>query len=211
MSHRGCVASSCNYLEISAIGGNLVSNETIRAVACAARNELRLPFAALSLGSSEFSCTTSLFIRDVMVMPQTFAPCAVTAAGKDVCVIPQLPLEHEDSGSAAVLRSYAGCPVFDRESHCVGVFYVMNTKPCRFSPAGVAQLRVYTQLIANHIEILRRFGIDGPDPSPREIVCRADRVARQGRHNEARRLITLAYTAHDIACLRRRQQTSTLS
>ncbi len=209
MSDRGWVATPTTYLEMSAISGSLLQNLRLREIVRSAGRDMRLPFAALSLGSTHFSLRLSLYVREALVAPEDFSLCIMTAARVDVFTQPSLDTGMQQKTGTDQLRSYAGCAVPDRDGRCIGVFYVMDRKPRRFCKATLDTLRTYTHLVASQIEILRRFGLSAPEPSPHDIISRAGQIASEGDQQEARRLVALAYAAHDIQDVRRRLAAST--
>jgi hypothetical protein len=206
MSDRDWTAVPNVYQTIAAILGDLLDDMVLRDIAQAAREMSRTALAAVSFSSPGFSSATTIFVRDSLVMPEDFTHCAVTAASDDVFAVPHLSIARCNMDESLSLRSYAGCAVLDRQSSCVAVFYLMDTKPNRLTPAETSRLRAYCHLVSSRIEIFRRFG-PGPGPSPGEIVRRAERVASAGQSNEARMLIALAYAADDIAGVRQRALT----
>jgi hypothetical protein len=208
MSDRDRATPPKVYLDVAAILGELLSDLTLRDITEVAREALDVALGALSFPAPGFSSKTTIFVRDCVV-PVDFAPCAETAATEDVFAVPHLNDGSRAPDNPGKLRSFAGCAVLDRESHCIGVFYMMDTKPHRLTATETLDLRAYTHLVSSRIEILRRFGPGGPDPSPREIIHRADQVANVGQSNEAQDLITLAYAAHDIAGMRHRSPDDT--
>jgi GAF domain-containing protein len=203
MPDRNRAAVPNVYLDIAAVLGELLGDVPLRDIAQTAREALQVAFAALSFPAPGFSPTTTLFVRDCLVMPANYVPCAATAATGDVFVVPRLPTDHHMTAGTLKLRSYAGCPLLDRQGHCVGVFYLMDTKPHRLTLTETSRLRTYARLAASRIEIVRRFGA-GPTPSPREIIRRALQFAKTGQNREAENLIALAYAADDIAGIRQR-------
>jgi len=202
MSDRDRAAAPAIYLEIPAILGRLLRDLEIRNLAQVAREALHVALAALSFRAPGFSSATSVFVRDTLVMPMDFAPCAITATGDHVVIVPHLKVDRDKTDETLKLRSYAGCAVLDWQSNCVGVFYVMDTEPHHFSAQETSQLRALASLVSSQIEIVRRFGTSGPGPSPKEIIRRADLRASVGQTEEAQALIALAYAAHDVASIR---------
>jgi hypothetical protein len=210
MSDRDRAAGPDVYHSITAVLGDLLGDIPLREIAQTAREVLQAAFAALSFAAPGFSSLATIFVRDSPVMPEDFAPCAVTAVSEDVFAVPHLIVDRHQTNGALSLRSYAGCAVLDRLSRCIAVFYLMDTKPHRLTSAETSRLRAYAHLASSRIEIVRRFG-GGPGPSPREIVRRAEQVASVGQSHEARTLITLAYAADDIAGIRQHSATDMLS
>jgi hypothetical protein len=210
MSHRDWTAVPHIYHTMDAVLGDLLDDVALRDIAQAARGMSRTALAALSFSAPGFSSATTIFVRDSLVMPEDFTHCAVTATSHDIFAVPHLIAHRHDTDETLSLRSYAGCAVLDRQSSCVAVFYLMDTKPYRMTPADSSRLRAYTHLVSSRIEIVRRFG-GGPGPSPRDIVSRAEVVAGAGQSSEAQMLIALAYAADDIAGIRQHAMTDKAS
>ncbi len=204
MSDRDQVLEPGMYLGISTILGDLLGDLALRSIAQTTRETMQVSLAAISFRTPDFSLRTSLFVRDTLIAPMDFALCALTTGDAGVLTVPRLGAGRHRSHGAMKLRSYAGCAVLDRQRNCIGVFYMMHTKPRPLTLLETSRVRFYAHLVSSRIEIARRFGTDGSGPSPRQLVLLADRLASAKRDSEAQDLIALAYAAHDIASIRRR-------
>jgi hypothetical protein len=123
------------YRTIAAVLGDLLDDIAVRDIAQAARGVSRAALAAVSFSAPGFSSATTIFVRDSLVMPQDFTHCEVTAASEDVFAVPNLIVHPHHMDETLSLRSYAGCTVLDRQSSCIAVFYLMDTKPYQLTVA----------------------------------------------------------------------------
>ena len=111
MSDRDRAAVPNVYHSITAVLGDLLGDIPLREIVQTTREVLQAAFAALSFAAPGFSSATTIFVRDSLVMPEDFAPCADTAVSDDVFA-PRRNHDQSGPGQHAYAKTFSNWPAW---------------------------------------------------------------------------------------------------
>lgn len=163
------------------------------------RTVLAVPMATVTLVDRDRQWFKAKRGLDVLETPRSVSFCTHTIQQREPLVIEDALLDPRFASSPLVLnpphiRSYAGMPLRTPEGYNVGSLCAMDTRPRQFSPADIAILRNFANIVCDELELRVIAQIDHLTGAltRRGFAEQADReIARARRYGRASSLVML--------------------
>ncbi|WP_085810970.1 sensor domain-containing diguanylate cyclase [Sphingomonas sp. TZW2008] len=158
------------------------------------RTVLAVPMATVTLVDRDRQWFKAKRGLEVDQTPRSVSFCTHTIQQREPLIVEDTDLDPRFAGTPLVkgppyIKSYAGVPLRTPEGYNIGSLCAMDTRPRRFSPADVAILSNFANIVCDELELrmiaqvdhltgaLTRRGFN--DQADREIA-RANRYGRRG-------------------------------
>ncbi|QNE32982.1 sensor domain-containing diguanylate cyclase [Sphingomonas sp. NBWT7] len=158
------------------------------------RTVLAVPMATVTLVDRDRQWFKARRGLEVDQTPRSVSFCTHTIQQREPLIVEDADLDPRFAGTPLVkgppyIKSYAGVPLRTPEGYNIGSLCAMDTRPRRFSPADVAILSNFANIVCDELELrmiaqvdhltgaLTRRGFN--DQADREIA-RANRYGRRG-------------------------------
>ena len=134
------------------------SEEPFEKIVHLVRTVLAVPISTVSLVDRDRQWFKAYRGLDVRETPRSISFCTYTIQQSDPLIIEDALLDERFAANPLVLggpkiRSYAGVPLRSPDGYNVGSLCAMDTRPRRFSPADIAILSNFANIVCDELEL----------------------------------------------------------
>ena len=155
------------------------------------RTVLAVPIATVTLVDRDRQWFKAQRGLDVTETPRSISFCTHTIQQRDALIVEDADLDPRFADSPLVvgpphIRSYAGVPLRTPEGYNVGALCAMDTRVRRFSPADVAILSNFANIVCDELELRMIAQVDHLTGAltRRGFVEQAEREIARSRHGD---------------------------
>ena len=155
------------------------------------RTVLAVPIATVTLVDRDRQWFKAQRGFDVVETPRSISFCTHTIQQRDALIVEDADLDPRFADSPLVvgpphIRSYAGVPLRTPEGYNVGALCAMDTRVRRFSPADIAILSNFANIVCDELELRMIAQVDHLTGAltRRGFVEQAEREIARSRHGD---------------------------